>query len=352
MKKEFQLITITAGTPYERGVQHGEQAKEKIAICVEYYKQRFTKSHGQSWETIQMFAMQFIPYIEAHLPEAMEEARGIAAGSGRSLEDIMVVNNRYEISKFRKVPECTTAALLPPATRGGKTFLVKNWDYIGGILPHIVLMHIKRADGYNAFGIGEAGQMVRDGFNTWGVAFVNNDLQSKLDSPTVCLPATFIRKRLLESKTYEEACDFLLATKRTVSGNTMIAGAKGVARNFEASPAGKDTIDPTDGILTHANHFVIRPELDAFPDAEKNRDKRLYELLASKRGDITAEYIMACMADHGCEPFGVCTHPWLEGNENDQMRSTVASVIMDLSDNVAYVCVGNPCQGEYVKYAL
>lgn len=349
--KMFPLIEITAAAPFDRGAQYGEQAKERIGICVNHYHERFTKS-GQKWEAVKDYAMRYMAMAEKYTPDILEEAKGIAGGSGYSLEEIMVVNCRYEISKFPKISECTTAAVLPEASASGSTYLIKNWDYSQEIIPHLALLRIRSADGYSAFGITEAGQMVRDGFNSHGVAFVNNNLQSVYDSTGTGLPATFVRKRLWESKTFECACNFLIKTARSVSCNTMIAHKSGVARDFEAYPGGAGIIEPTGSILTHANHFVVNPKIDALKDRPKNRDTRLYELLNSRNGSITPEYIMECMRDHKYFTLSICGHPDENGDDYSRNRCTVSSMIMNLTEGIVHVCAGAPCKGEYIEFSL
>lgn len=347
----FPLIEMTATKPFERGSQYGEQAKQKIDVCIEHYRERFANG-GQTWETVKDRAMQCVPLAQKYTPDVLEEAGGIAYGAGRSLEEIMVVNCRYEISKFPKISECTTAAVLPDASADRKTYLIKNWDYSQAIAGHVVLLRIRTADGFSAFGITEAGQMVRDGFNSYGVAFVNNNLQSVYDTPGTGLPVTFIRKILWESKTLQSAGDFLMNAERQVSCNTMIANKSGKVTDFETYPGGTHTIEPVGGILTHANHFVTNPRIDALGNRPKNRDARLYELLNAKNGSMTPEYIMECMRDHKYYTLSICGHPDENGDEYSRDRCTVSSMIMDLSGGVAHVCAGAPCEGEYVRFEL
>jgi len=347
----FQLIEITASEPFERGRQYGTQAKEKINICVDHYRERFTRS-GQSWARVQKYAIQYAAVVDKYMPEALEEAKGIAQGSGRTLEEIMVVNCRYEISKFPKIMECTTAAILPEASAGGKTYLIKNWDYSQEIIPHVVLLSVRMNDGYRAFGVTEAGQMVRDGMNSYGIAFANNNLQSVYDSQNTGLPVTFIRKRLWESSTFKSARAFLTEAERSVSCNTIIAHSSGMALDFETYPGGADTIEPSAGILTHANHFVKNPRIDGIQNRPKNRDTRLYELLNKRNGGINTEYIMECLRDHKYYNLSICAHPDKTGDEYVRQRCTVSSTIMNLTDNVIYVCAGAPCEGGYVRFGL
>ncbi len=349
--KPFPIIEMTAETPFERGVEYGKQARELIEVCIGHYKKLFVKG-GQTWEQVLKYALAYIPMIEKAMPEVMEEARGIAKGSGKDIAEIMAINCRYEITKFPKVPECTTAAVLPEASQNGKTYAIKNWDYNVSIMPHIVLLHIKTKE-YSAFGWSEAGQMMREGFSSYGVAICNNSLQSVKDYPGSGIPVTFLRRKVLASQSFEEARDFVYSVPRCVSNNILLVGAKGQVVNFEAQPDKIDSVLSLGGILTHANHFVIDPETDALKDKPKNRDVRLMELLSKRRGHITVDYIEECLKDHIYYPLAVCGHPTLgdDGTYKSE-RMTVASMIVDFADNTAYICAGPPCEGEYIAYKL
>ena len=48
-REPYPLIEITAETPFERGVQYGSQAVDRIGICIEYYKESFRKQ-GFTWD--------------------------------------------------------------------------------------------------------------------------------------------------------------------------------------------------------------------------------------------------------------------------------------------------------------
>ena len=297
--------------------------------------------------------MGYVPVIEESMPEILEEAKGLASGSGRELAEIMAVNCRYEISKISKPEECTTAAVLPEASRGGKTYAVKNWDFFEKTIPHIVLLRIRTRE-YSAIGWTEAGQMPREGFNSFGVAIVNNGMQSVHDHYGEGLPVTFLRRRVLASRSFEEAAKLVRSFKRCVSNNIMLVGSKGQVLDFEVQPERMDQVYSQGGILTHANHFVVDAEADAFPERPKVRDARLMELLAKRRGDIDVPYIMECMKDHEYWPKAICSHPTFAGDKRTYIPAgiTVASMIVDFAENTAYICSGPPCEGEYIPYKL
>jgi len=349
--KTFPVIDISAADPFERGLEYGTQARELIGVCVEYYKKRFM-GERQSWERVVKYALDYVPTIESKMPTAMEEARGIARGSGRDLGEIMAVNCRYEITKFPRVPECTTAAILPEASLGGKTYAVKNWDYNESIMPHIVLLRIRTRE-YAAIGWSEAGQLIREGFSSRGIAICNNALMSVKDYPGIGIPVTFLRREVLASSSFEEARDLIVSAPRCVSNNILLVGSKGQVANFEAQPDKIDEVLSQGGILTHANHFVVDAEADANKGKPKNRDARLRELLCRKRGSITVGFIAECLKDHMYHPLSICGHPTHDpGDHYGNERMTIASMIVDFAENTAYICAGPPCEGAYIAYRL
>ena len=58
--------------------------------------------------------MGYLPIVKEEMPEILEEAEGVAKGSGHSLGEIMAVNCRYEVSKMPKPEECTSKSKTCP----------------------------------------------------------------------------------------------------------------------------------------------------------------------------------------------------------------------------------------------
>jgi len=347
----YPLIKISGSNYFEIGKDYGRQAKHLIARALSDYKQLFASTSDRPWDEIQKFALSFVGITREKLPEVMEEVEGIAEGSGFSLADIMILNCRYEITKFPKKNECTTAAILPEAAKDGKMYMVKNWDYRVGIMDHVVIIHITQPDGTRMMGLTEAGQVTRGGMNNHGIALANNNLQSIYDKWAEGLPTVFVRRQVLKCKTFEEAKELLLTFPRAVSCNMMLAGYhEKKAIDFEVYPNGTDMIEPKEGVLTHANHFIVQPKIHALQRSP--RDERLRELLMKKHGEIDVDYIKCCMADHVNYPQCLCRHPF-DPTQPLAMRSiTVSNAIMDLEAGVIHICAGPPCTGDYRTYVL
>lgn len=348
--RTFQFIAVDGATPYERGRQYGKQAEEKIRSGIEGYKTLFAQTGNRSWEEVGHYALSYIPLIEEVMPDLLAEAQGVAEGANVPFEDLMVLNCRYEITKFPRENECTTCAILPEASEGGKTLLVKNWDYRAGILDNIVVLHIKEPDGTQVIGLTEAGQLIREGFNSHGIGLCNNSLQSVSDTREVGIPVTFLRRKLFTCTTFQEAKNLLLTTKRSVSNNMLLASKEGWAVDIEAYPGGCHLLEPVGGIVTHANHFVADPELNALEDSP--RGERLRLLLEKKCGTLTIDYVKKCMCDHENYPKAICRHPSDMSLPLAQRGATVASMIVDFDEAVIHICAGPPCEGEFVKFTM
>lgn len=346
--KEFRLLTISAPTPRERGIQYGTQAKEEIALCIETYRSRFSGVRGLGWERAREVSLEFLPHIRAGMPDMLEELEGIAQGSQTDLGDLMVLNCRYEILHFPSESECTSFALQREATAEGHVYVGQNWDNRPTLLPHSLLLHITEEEsGRVIFGLTEAGQLIRTGFTSAGVGQCANSLRSSLDTEGTGIPSTFVRRKLLTMDRLEDMAALILEAPRSVSGNFCIASRENTAVDIEAVPGYPACFEPVNGILTHANHLLANRELDISTD-EKFRGEWLYELLNRRAGEITTEYIMECLRDHKGYPQSLCSHV----TETGKLWQTNASLIYDLDAGKAWVCYGPPCEGTYQEYSL
>ena len=339
--KEMKVITLDAPTYRERGIQYGQQAKEEVDIAVSYYRKAFGEVPG--WEKILKFSRQFIDASKDFFPEAIEEMEGIAEGSGHRIEEIMAVNARYEISKFERLPECTTGVYHNETT--GKKYIFKNCDLNRGVKDHLVILHVVRPDGFRAIGITEAGQLIRDGYTNNGLGMVNSAMYDKTDHAGVAIPGTVVRKKVWESRTFADAAEITRHIYRTTSTNMLLADRYGNATDFECYPGGVDEVNCVQGMIGTGNRFTVVPERNKTDDERIDRGLRLKELM-SERGDTIDEFvIMDILKDEKGAPEGIC-----RGRTPD--CETVYSIIVNMTDDKVYICLGRPSEGEYKEYFL
>ncbi|MDR1965632.1 MAG: C45 family peptidase [Synergistaceae bacterium] len=348
--RAFQMVEVSPSAPFDMGVQYGRQAREKILAGIEGYKRLFLETSGMPWGEISNYAREFIPGAEETMPDVMAEVRGIAEGAGASEGDLMALNCRYEITKFPRPEECTSFALLSETLRDGGPLVGQNWDYRAGIIENIVIIHARCSDGTRVLGLAEAGQVIRNGFNSHGIGLCANNLQSVCDRRGVGIPVTFLRRRILSCRTFDEAIGVVKNSRREVSCNLMIASSDGRAADLETYPGGFDLIEPEGGMITHANHFVANPKNEALETSP--RGDRLRGLFEEKSGDIDVPYVIRSLCDHENYPKAICRHPSDVGMPLERRGITVAGVVYDLGKGIARICAGPSCEGEFVEYRL
>ena len=362
----FRCVKVRSADPFTRGVQYGEQTKDLIRLGIEGYRRHFAKTLSQTWEEILKKSHLYLDLLDRDFPEELAEARGIAEGSGVDLDAIMALNCRYEILKLKNLPqekECTSGAVLPEAARGGKTFLIKNWDYRPWVEDHALILDIDDTRGTHIVGLTEAGQFIRDGMNNHGVSVCGNNLTSVFDTGEVGAPVTFVRRKALNCRDFAQACDVIKNSPRGVSCNILVASGEGKAVDLEATPGGVFALEPEAGIVTHANHMVAGAKY-CTNHGSKFRDGVLRRRLMEHHGELELKSLCSCLTDHEMKPGwptqypesdcleAVCSHIPHGDVDVDKIWKTIASSIYDLSDRVAYICKGCPCEGEFIAYPL
>jgi isopenicillin-N N-acyltransferase-like protein len=156
---------------------------------------------------------------------------------------------------------------------------------------------------------------------------------------------------MLNSWTFAEAAEALQGLTRCIASNYLLAHPDGQALDFETAPEGIGRLEPRDGLLTHANHFVtdwgraLDTGIAVFPDTLSRLD-RIEELLRPRVGHIEVDHLLAAMQDHSNFPDSICRH----GDERDPEPTrleTSVSIVMDLTERKIWMTAGPPCESEY-----
>ncbi|HTX28578.1 MAG TPA: C45 family peptidase [Streptosporangiaceae bacterium] len=361
-----------AGTSYERGLQYGTQARDRVHLSVQAYGDVFEYYTGWDWDTVRRLAAGFEAPIAAFRPAYLEELRGIADGTGLDLADVLAINVRTEVmyaAKARLAPlaartppartlpaECSAFAVAPVPARPGATLIGQNWDWLLHCTQTLVVLDVRQADGPDFVTVVEAGLLAKTGLNSAGLGLVTNALVTEADTGAPGLPYHVLLRAILDCATVTEALMVLQAGMRSSSANYLIAHASGSALNVEAAPGDFTRVYPLlpeHGVLLHTNHFLsprVRPvdvSLWAMPDSAI----RLGRLRAGAgRPDpqvpLTPDHFRGLLADHADYPHSICSHPDPAVHPCEQ-GATIASVLMDLTAGQAWLAAGNPCVAPY-----
>ena len=91
----FPIVEVK-GTARERGRIHGHLARARIDRSVATYARLFAYC-GIDWKGAQKLGAAYRDVVGALNPALLEEIEGIAAGSGRQVNEILALNCRTEI---------------------------------------------------------------------------------------------------------------------------------------------------------------------------------------------------------------------------------------------------------------
>ena len=134
--RELKAVTFS-GSGYELGVQHGKHFKKEIAeVIVRWEKnlsaflsdKKIKKNRDQVINEFFEYA-GFTESIMKWTPDLYEEVRGIADGSGQSLDKIFILNllDEFWVYLFNpKYHHCSSVGV--PSVPGNPGFIAQNMD--------------------------------------------------------------------------------------------------------------------------------------------------------------------------------------------------------------------------------
>jgi isopenicillin-N N-acyltransferase-like protein len=364
-----------AGTSYQRGLQYGQQAADRVRRSVRAYQRTFEHFAGWDWATVRREAARFEAPVQAFRPAYVEELRGIADGAGLDLTDVLAINVRTEVmyaaqgrhaaqarhapvEKKRIPSECSAFARVPAPSQEGHALIGQNWDWLLHSAQTIVVLEVRQDDGPDFVTVVEAGLLAKAGMNAAGLGLATNAMVTDADVGDPGLPYHVLLRAVLDCATVTDALEALQGGPRSSSANYLIAHASGSALDIEAAPGDFTRLYPLypeNGVLLHTNHFLaprIHPadlSLWAMPSSQV----RLQRLQAAHQASNprTLDDFRVVLADHADYPHSVCAHPEPAAHPCEQGQ-TIASLLMDLTAGQLWLAAGNPCQVPYEQLTV
>ena len=357
------VLNLT-GEPKDRGRAHGEILSREIDQNLDRYLKRF-QLLGFEKDALMAESATWAEALRPKDPIFWEEIDGVVEGSGRSLEEITLLNVRYELlvgmmkSKAQAEPQpgaadgCTSFAVLPERSKNGDTVIGQNWDWVRDI--NTAVSRVTRDDGPDFIHIGEVGTIGgMQGVNEHGIGVCINALMTTEDGTYQYERPFRMRVRdILNARNMHEAILAICGTNRTVAMNFLIAHEDGIAIDIETSPDREAFIYPEDGLLTHSNHFCaldVESEVVKLWPNTMYRHVRLERLLRQSQ-ELDVPAIGDAMADHFAHPHSICAH--YDEDEPENLRlETNHSVVISLKQRTLHITDTQPCRSEFEAYPL
>ena len=357
-----------AGSHRQIGRQFGEAASTLIRLHLDRALERLEAHSSLSRADALAAAMQYRPYVQAFAPYLDEEVVGVAEGAGLPLEAAYLLQLRAEAAAIptaspARLPrltadddagdECTSVAVLPEASGTPTGLIAHNADLPAFYREVGVVLEIVPDDAPAILMLTPAGQVSYIGMNDRGLAVVANYLTC--DGWRVGFPRYFLSRVALSHQRVDDAIAAVRAIPRASSRNLVMLDAAGTAADLELTPTYDARLDPEDGILAHANHYVssaLASEERATPEYVRNsqtRMGRIRELAADRLGRLDANSAQELLRDRTCYPDTLCREPE-DSPGRDVM--TFASLVALPGPRELWVAVGPPNQHAYQRHTF
>lgn len=275
MHPEAIPLIELSGTPYERGLAHGQSCADDIRQMLVAWRRHVSQRGVAADDYLRAFRSRtdFLKGFKDQAPHLVDELRGIAEGAQLPFEQIVDLQLLDEEWWFRQlypatidaIPHhCSALALDVPA---GGVLVAQNFDgasWMEGLQR--VFHHRDPAHGFDALIFSLPGMLALNGVNRQGLAVCVNSLV-QLDGNPSGLPVVGVIRRLLESPGHPAAVAALRSI-RHASGQNYTVGDRYTFGAYEASGSSIVEVPRAPGALAvlHTNHPLA------------NRDCHLFEL--------------------------------------------------------------------------
>jgi isopenicillin-N N-acyltransferase-like protein len=346
MELPLPLISVE-GTPRDCGVAYGTAAAAAIAANVANYMARFAAA-GLDAERVHHYGALFRVASHRHAPRVAEMLDGVAEGAGLDAERIYALNGRTELI-YSTATECTALGVVTERSANGHTLLAQNWDWHPAQRPYALLLATRDERGHEVLALTEAGMPAKAGLNDAGLGVCVNMLTTTRDRRDGGVPYHVLLRAVLEARVLAGAIRVACATPRGASINILLGQAfgddvPGEVLDMEIAPDDIGFLTPSDGVVTHANHFETAlsaiDTLKSIGSSSFFRSARARRLL--KDGKVDEKLVRAVLTDHGGYPEAICRHDEGAATEDDRTES-LFSVVLDLDERRLSIAAGPPC---------
>lgn len=364
-----QLVTLAvSGSPYEMGKAHGSAFAASIRA---YAAERVKLAGAAGWTgsalseaQVLELAGQCLAEHEAFSPRLSEELRGVAAGAGVGVEDLIVaggftdfvdtVATNSSTGPLVAVDDCT-AFLVPNALMtGGAAVLAQTWDMHEGSAEHLVLLRGRPTGAPDFLVYTTVGCVGMIGMNEAGVSVGINNLMAGDGRVGVTWP--FVVRAMLEKETAADALAVLAGAKLAGGHNYLVLDAAGDGANVEAMPTRSHTTPLAHEVVAHTNHCVApgtrAVERPRAPESQASSEARLsdaYRLLTGEAGEAGTAKALSLAAVQGvtADTASICHRGAPPLNV-----ATCGAVVMRPATRELWAAAGMPSSEPYVRFTF
>jgi isopenicillin-N N-acyltransferase-like protein len=343
------------GTPYQRGYDYGTLLKPQIEEIVEKWMKNVEQTYNQDFNSvIQLFfnSTAFVSSARHHIPDLLEEIKGISEGCGIDYETILALQMSEEIEALSddlKAIGCTSLSI--NKTDSTPTLLAQNMDPPQLFHGTPVLLHISGAKNTSEKYIFTfPGLVGLCGLNSCGVGITCNGI-SMLNHTNTGMPVAFIVRLILEQNSEQQAYSCIENVPIAIPQCFTIGGPQ-MARCYECSANTREVFYPFDdkNITLHTNFSISNRDFNQkFIELLKEYGKTVDDPYFCPRFFTAYDMIIGYdykLNLHNIKAILSSTESDLETISNE---NTFGCLIMELSESpILHIAPGKPDETEFI----
>ncbi|NMC69421.1 MAG: hypothetical protein GYA57_05045, partial [Myxococcales bacterium] len=352
--RRLPLLEV-GGEPYAVGVAIGKRFAREFRTFFarrrEWFDElaRFAENEGRpAFEAMYEAARR-------HLPEPVEELRGLADGSGLPLRELQVLNARSELEAAQSTPLDRAGCSTIVAAGGDGLLLAHNEDGDSANEGLMYLAQVRPRSGVAFLAVGYPGIVLGNApaINDRGLAMITNFIGTLAWRPGI--PRYLLDRWALEARSIDDALTRVLHPERAYAFHHVLAAmehGRPRAVAVEATPA-RSQVRELRGVYVHTNHLVLdqlraEPQMDEYvAKSSRPRYETLTAALAgvADPGILEVEDLATLLSSHAGRPYSPCRHP-----EGEVRGATLACAVFDIPRRRLRLYAGNPCRGDWAEY--
>lgn len=349
-----------AGSHHEVGRQHGAALRQQIAVHLDRLQRRFERQ-GITIAQAEEAALDYRSSIREVSVGLDEEIHGLAEGAEITLGAAFLLQLRAEVfvqlvGKHGAEQECTTFAILPERGSENRGFVGQNADLPAMYHDLMTVVRVSVDDEPELLMVIPAGQISYIGINNAGLGVFGNYLHCA--SWRDGFPRYLYTRVALREASVEAAEAALRRLHRASSRNVIMLDAGGTAVDLENTAESMVSIQPAQGFLAHANHYLDpslqHNESNPWLENSQLRYERLAGSIADGGTDIAPRDIAEMLRDRSDIGNELSIYPEDDdrGVDEEDRNMTVTSVIAEPGRGQIWVASGPPSRHEYRRFSF
>jgi hypothetical protein len=348
---DHSLVTIS-GSPRERGRTYGRRFSEEIRQFLKAEIYDAFAAQNTKTEQMQRYAGSCLKPIRRMSPTILEEMEGMTEGTGLRLEEMVLLTLHEQLWHKGILPSeshCTAAAVAPPVTKDGNTYVAQSWDWMARLYGKSQMLRWDRKEGPSVLSYSYPGLWIGAGMNSAGIALCWTSGNSPSSPPLVVeLPTYVLLTHLLYQPSLEAAVEEARRAGHAGWFTFVMADDKGRLLNLEGSTE-KIAVEWHRGSMARA-WYGSREMTQTPPDkpvAYHARCRRMMDLIEGAKGKIDLAALQGFYGDHRLtihnkkSRSAICMH-----------FGTLDAMVFNTTRREAHVSRGPGCLGRWQRFSL